>query len=250
MRVTIEISPDATDREIIVAVRAAMRVPPPGTDPAVALAYYNFTRTKIILPVTGHEVDVPLPGDLIISYFQRVATQVGSTVDKTGGFFQNADYWAIGRMADRALNLAVQADAFANAEAYGLGGPGAPGVAAGPYTGTGGLEPKPEAIGGPPIYIGELAANSVNSPYHASNPQQVQYALATEDGLYSAYCKNSVPVFVGVGFPPGVATYDDLKAGGAWGSQQAEVAVKAGQHFCFVHEGNAGDEMHASGRKV
>jgi hypothetical protein len=174
-----------------------------------------------------------------------VAHQVGGNPNLAGAILLSGDSYNVGKTGDPILDLAVHVDAFANPTPYGLGGAGAPGVAAGPK------QPPvvfgPPDVGGPNINNGAVLADGVNTAWVASNPEQVQYVLAVEDGLFSAVCDNVVPVYGGIGFPPGVATFADLKATGAQ-TQTVEVPVKAGQFFCYAHEGVSGNRFRVSGR--
>lgn len=257
--ISIEIPDGASDADILRIVHTALGVISDPPFPGDALAAYDVTRSNIILRSTDHVVPVPVEQygirENIIGYFGRVAALLGANPQIAGSIQQSADMYNIGKTGDWRLDMAIQADAFACPHVYGLGQAGQPGVAAGPdpHPGTGGPDPLPPAEGGDNIYFGEHAADGVNTVEIPLNPKQVGYLLATEDGRYNAVCNGSVPVYVGIGTPglgSGVATYDDLKAGGVWGTSQAEVDVKAGQHFCFVHEGVPGNTMRACGRKV
>jgi hypothetical protein len=215
-----------------------------GPSPTV-LAFYNAAGT-ITLPKTGHIVDPAVSaGEGIAYYYGRVAHQVGGNPNLAGAILLSGDSYNVGKTGDPILDLAVHVDAFANPTPYGLGGSGAPGVAAGPK--------QPPVVFGPPaaegpVYVGTIPTGGVNSEWKASNPEQVQYADISADGVYSVVCDGAVPVYVGVGFAPGIATFADLKAGGVYGVNTAEVPVKAGQYLCFAHEGNPGNRMRASQR--
>lgn len=211
-----------------------------GTDVKSALAVYK--DGGVYLPKTGHQVEAPLPGEGITYYFERI----GGNPGLSGALLMYSEPYRIGNTGDPILDLAIQVDAFANPEAYGLGGPGAPGVAAGPNPAAPSVQPMP--AGGDAIYAGTIPLGGVNSEWKASNPGQVQYADISADGLYSVVCDGAVPVYVGVGFKPGIATFADLKAGGVYGVNTAEVHVKAGQYLCYAHEGNHGNRMRACQR--
>lgn len=221
-----------------------------GADSASPLASYNADGS-VHLPKTGHDVPAATSaGEGLAYYFRRVAAQIGANPDLDGAILLMGDTYNIGRTGDPVLDLAVHVDAFANAPAYGLGNAGAPPVVAGPAglgnPGTGG--PDPVEVGGDNLFVGKIRADSVDTPWVTCNPQQVNYALVEQDGLYSAVCDGSVPVYGGVGFPPGVATFADLK-GAQWGAANSgDVPVKAGQYFCFAHVGAPGNRMRCSGK--
>jgi hypothetical protein len=214
-----------------------------GKDPVTALAEYDASG-KVFLRKTGHTVDVAALGEGLGFYYGRVATQVGGDPQQAGAIMLMGDTYNIGHTGDPILDIAVHVDAFANPSAYGLGSAGAPPVAAGPTP----VAPSVPVAGGSPIYVGTIPTGGVNSDWRASNPEQVQYADISADGTYSVVCDGAVPVYVGVGFAPGIATYADLKAGGVYGVNTAEVPVKAGQYLCYAHEGSPGNRMRASQR--
>ena len=216
-----------------------------GGAPAAPLAAYTADG-RVSLLKTGHTVDKAALGEGLGFYYGRVAAQIGGDPNQAGAVLLMGDTYNVGHTGDPILDLAVHVDAFANPTAYGLGSAGAPPVAGAPNPP--GSGPVLADRGGPNIDRGLISANGANSSWQASNPEQVQYVLATQDGLYSAVCDNSVPVYGGVGFPPGVATFADLK-GAQWGTgTSGDVTVKAGQYFCFVHDGASGNKMRCSGK--
>lgn len=235
--ITIMVPDDPSQPAQIVA-----RVPPPIiVDPPIfGLAHYGEDRSTVVLPTTGHVVPVAKPGEGLFTYIRRVAENIGINPDIAGSIQQNPSYYDIARSDDPLLNIAVQVDAFANAPAYGLGSAGAPPVAAGPgdpHPGTGGLDPVEP--GGENVYMGACVADSVNTRWTPLAPQQVGYILAEEDGLANVVCNNAgVRLYGGIGFPPGVATWEDLKGTPAR-KDTVEVPIKAGQHFCYAHDGGA-----------
>lgn len=220
----------------------------PGGGSRAPLAAYTADG-RVALRKTGHTVDKAALGEGLGFYYGRVAAQVGGNPDHAGAILLMGDTYRVGNTGDPILDIAVHVDAFANAPAYGLGAPGQPGVAAGPYTGTGGPDPVGPTTGGDNLFLGNVKADGVDTPWTPCNPRQVCYVLVEQDGLYSAVCDGSVPVYGGVGFPPGVATFADLLAGGSWGAgSTGDVPVKAGQHFCFAHDGVRDNRVRCSGK--
>lgn len=213
-----------------------------GVEP-LGLAFYK--DGGVFLSKTGHQVDKYVNGEGVPFYYGRVALQVGGNPQHAGALMLTGDTYNIGHTGDPVLDAAVHVDAFANPEVYGLGTAGSPPVAAGP--GGGGTGGPIVTVGGPPIYVGTIPTGGVNSDWKASNPEQVQYADISADGTYSVVCDGVVPVHVGVGFAPGIATYFDL-LGAVSGTQTAEVYVKAGQYLCFAHDGAPGNRMRACQR--
>lgn len=198
---------------------------------------------------TGHTVDKAALGEGLGYYFGRVASQVGGDPNHAGAILLMGDTYNVGHTGDPILDIAVQVDAFANAPAYGLGSSGAPPVAGAPIGPTGGPDPVGPPTGGDNLFLGNVKADGKNTAWTPCNRHQVCYVLAEEDGLYAAVCDGSVPTYGGVGFPPGVATFADLLAGGSWGAgSSGDVFVRAGQHFCYAHDGVPGNKLRCSGK--
>lgn len=221
-----------------------------GPEPVEKLAHY-LPDGRVRLVKTGHTVDKAALGEGLGFYYGRVAAQVGGDPNHAGALLLMGDTYAVGNTDDPILDIAVHVDAFANPTPYGLGEPGQPGVAGipGVKPGTGGPDPIGPVTGGDNLYLGTILANGENTAWTPCNPRQVCYVLVEQDGLYSAVCDGSVPTYGGVGFPPGVATFADLLAGGSWGAgTTGDVFVKAGQHFCFAHDGVRDNRLRCSGK--
>lgn len=98
----------------------------PTDTPHDALYVVNADDT-LTLTKTGHVVrkaraDI---GENIIGYFSANAALLGSRPEIAGALgMGGAAPYDIGKTGDKAIDIPIQADAFANPEAYGLGEPG------------------------------------------------------------------------------------------------------------------------------
>lgn len=90
--------------------------PAPGSS---ALAIDNKDGT-VSLPKTGHRVPIAVLGEGIFTYFIRVAAAVAGNPNAAAGIQQSADMYNVGKTGDPRLDLAVQADAYANPSAYAI----------------------------------------------------------------------------------------------------------------------------------
>lgn len=102
-----------------------------GPEPNI-IAKYNADRSQVILGYSGHVVPAALAGEGIFTYFIRIAGSINGNPNAAGGIQMNADYYNVGKTGDPILDLAVQADAYANPHNYGLGGAAPPGSGGSP----------------------------------------------------------------------------------------------------------------------
>lgn len=93
--------------------------------------YIENPDTTLTLTRTGHVVRRGRPevGENIIGYFAANAALLGANPAIAGSLgMGGATPYDIGKTGDKGIDMAIQADAFANPEAYGLGDKGGGGL--------------------------------------------------------------------------------------------------------------------------
>lgn len=228
------------------AISGTWRVLDGGAAPPAssALAIDNGDGT-VTLPKTGHRVPIAVLGEGIFYYYIRVAGSIGGEAGKAGALQLSADTYNIGRTGSPVLDMAVQVDAYANPGSYGLGGPGAPGVAAPPAGLPSGPIVPPPNTG--PIDNGAMHLYGITN-WIASNPEQIQFVRAVDSGYMNAVCENAMPVWCTVSDEP-VTSFpfpQDL-AVTRYGSQTTDpILVPAGKCFNYLHLGTEPNRMRCS----
>lgn len=115
-RFLLEITPDGVP--VVTALEGTG-----GPEPLPPIAVYTPGNT-VTLGRTGNRVAAAVLGEGLLTYYMRVAASINGEVGKAGSILQSPDYYNVGKTGDAILDIAVQVDAFANPQAYGLGGAG------------------------------------------------------------------------------------------------------------------------------
>lgn len=149
-----------------------------GPEPVPPIAEFVDNGAKVRLPRTAHIVAAAVLGEGLLTYYMRVAPSINGEVGKAGGILQSPDYYNVGKTGNAILDLAVQVDAYANPQAYGLGGPGGS-----ISPGAGGQTPieEPEFNGGRAII--PLAA-AVSRAFRLKVGESIAFEIDLKDGPF------------------------------------------------------------------